>query len=349
MFKIKKFYSGKIKNVLVTGGAGFIGSHLCDSLIKENNVICLDNFVGGGNVNNIKHLLQKPNFRFIKHDINQQVDFEKFPELKDFKIKIHSLQEIYHLACPTSAKNFDKLRIQTLQANSVGILNVLEMARFYKAKMLFTSSSVVYGSRSKEKQVFKENDFGSVNFTGPRSCYDEGKRFAETAIITYRDVYGIDAKIARVFRTYGPREALFDGQMIPDFVLQAINNKPLIIYGNEVFATSLCEVNDMVSGLIALMNSKELGPINLGHPQKYKLVDLAQRIIQLTNSQSKVEFRTALVFMTALGLPDISLAREKLEWFPIIQIDDGLRKLIDYVNANRVLLQPLVDKNDQKS
>lgn len=344
----QKFFPGKIKNILVTGGAGFIGSHLCDQLVKENNVICLDNFVGGGHVNKIKHLLQNPNFRFIKHDINEPIDFELFPELKEFKIKIHGIQEIYHLACPTSAKNFNELRVQTLQTNSIGVLKILEMVRFYKAKMLFTSSSVVYGPRSKEKQIFKEDDIGVVNFTSPRACYDEGKRFAETAIVTYRDVYKVDVKIARIFRTYGPREALFDGQMVPDFVLQAINNKPLIIYGNEQFATSLCEVSDMVGGLMALMNSEEPGPMNLGHPQKYKLVDLAQKIIQITGSQSKVEYRPALVFMTALGLPDISLARQTLNWFPIIQVDDGLRKLIDYVRANRILLQPLVNKYDQE-
>jgi len=346
--KIKKYFPGETKNVLITGGAGFIGSHLCDRLIKNSNVICLDNFVGGGHINKIKHLLQNPNFRFIKHDINEPIDFEKFSELKDFKIKIRGIQEIYHLACPTSAKNFNELRIQTLQTNSTGVLNVLEITRFYNAKMLFASSSVVYGPRSQEKQVFKEDDFGAVNFTSPRACYDEGKRFAETAVVTYRDVYQMNVKIARIFRTYGPREALFDGQMVPDFVLQAINNKPLIIYGDRQFATSLCEVSDMVNGLVALMDSEELGPMNLGHPQKYNLVDLAQKIVQLIGSESKVEYRPPLIFMTALGLPDISLARQKLDWFPIVQMDDGLRKLIDYVRANRILLQPLVNKYDQE-
>jgi len=346
--KKQKFYPGKMKNILVTGGAGFIGSHLCDKLVKENNVICLDNFVGGGDIDKIKHLLQNPNFRFIKHDINKPIDFKNFPELKNFRIKIHGIQEIYHLACPTSAKNFNELRIQTLQTNSTGILNILEMTRFYNAKMLFTSSSVIYGPRNKEKQSFKEDDLGAVNLTSPRACYDEGKRFAEAAIVTYKDVYQIDVKIARVFRTYGPRESLFDGQMVPDFVLQAIYNKPLIVYGNEQFATSLCEVSDMVNGLMALMDSEESGPINLGHPQKHKLIDLAQKIVQITGSQSKVEYRPALPFMTALGLPDISLARQKLEWFPIVQLDDGLRKLVDYVKANRIILQPLINKYDQE-
>ena len=346
--KKQKFYPSETKNVLITGGAGFLGSHLCDRLVKENNVICFDNFVGGGNVNNIKHLLQNPNFRFIKHDITQPTDFEKFPELKDFKISIRGLQEVYHLACPTSAKNFNQLRIQTLHANSIGTINMLEMAKFYKAKMLFTSSSVVYGPKTKDKSVFKETDFGVVNFVSPRACYDEGKRFSETAVVTYRDVYRVDTKIVRIFRTFGPREALFDGQMVPDFVLQALNNKPLVIYGDENFSTSLCYIGDIIEGIIKTMESNQAGPINLGNPQEHKLVDLAQKIVQLTNSESKIEFRPALLFMTSLGLPDISLAREKLGWFPISRLDQGLAKLVDYVKANRILLQPLVGKYDQE-
>ena len=346
--KKQKFYPRETKNVLVTGGAGFLGSHLCDRLVKENNVICLDNFVGGGNIDNIKHLLQNPNFRFVKHDINQPIDFDKFPELKNLRIKIHGLQEIYHLACPTSAKNFDQLRVQTLQTNAIGTINILEMARFYKAKILFTSSSVVYGPRKKDNPFFKETDFGSVNFVGPRACYDEGKRFSETALVTYKEVYGIDTKIVRIFRTFGPRETLFDGQMIPDFALQALNDKPLVIYGDESFSTSLCYVSDIIEGIIAMMNSKESGPINLGHPQEYKLVDLAKKIIQLTDSKSEVKFKLPLPFMTPLGLPDVSLAREKLNWFPVVKIDKGFEKLLDYVKANRILLQPLVNKYDQE-
>lgn len=345
--KEEKFYSGKMKNILVTGGAGFLGSHLCDQLVKDNNVICLDNFIGG-DLNNIKHLLQIPNFRFIKHDVNQSLDFQKFPELKEFKIDIYGISEIYHLACPTSAKNFNQLRIQTLQTNCLGTLNVLELARFYKAKMLFTSSSVVYGPRRKDNLPFKETDIGAVNFVGPRSCYDEGKRFAETEIVTYRDVYGLEAKIARIFRTYGPREMLFDGQMVPDFVLQALTNKPLIIYGDENFSTSLCYVNDIVEGMMSLMDSKENGPVNLGHPQEYKLKDLAQKIIEMTGSQSKVEMRPPLLFMTPLGLPDISLAREKLNWFPITRLDEGLKEVIDYIRANWRSLQPLANKYDRE-
>jgi len=345
--KENKFYPGEVKNILITGGAGFLGSHLCDRLMEEGNVICVDNLVGGGNINNVKPLLQRPNFRFIKHDVNQPLDMGAFQEIRDFRVDVHGLQEIYHLACPTSAKNFNQLRVETLQANSLGILNILELAKAYKARMLFTSSSVVYGPK-KAGGFYKENEAGTVNFTGPRSCYDEGKRFAETAIVTYRDFYGLEAKIVRVFRTYGPREMLFDGQMIPDFVLQALTNKPLVIYGDENFSTSLCYVSDMVEGLIKTMESKERGPINLGHPQEHKLADLARKIIDMTGSQSKIEFRPPLLFMTPLGMPDISLAREKLGWFPVTRIEDGLKEIIEYVKANWMLLQPLVDRYERK-
>ncbi|MDD5626049.1 MAG: GDP-mannose 4,6-dehydratase [Patescibacteria group bacterium] len=344
----EKFYPGERKNILVTGGAGFIGSHLCDQLITNNNVICVDDFIGGGNLNNISHLLQNPNFRFIKHDINLPINFEEFPELANFKIKIRGIQEIFHLASPTSAKNFNQLRAKSLHTNSIGTINILEMAKLYKAKVLFTSSAVVYGSRRKDNSFFKESDFGSVNFISPRACYDEGKRFAETAMMTYREMYGLDTKIVRIFRTYGPREMLFDGQMVPDFVLQAITGQPLIIYGDGNFSTSLCYVSDIIEGIVSMMDSNEIGPINLGGPEEYKLVDLANKIIEITHSQSNVEFKPPLLFMTPLGLPDISLAREKLNWLPVVGLNDGLEKLVDYVKANRILLEPLISQYGEK-
>lgn len=342
-----KYFFGK-KNIIVTGGAGFIGSHLCEELVKEDNVICVDNLAGGGEIRNIEYLLQKPNFRFIKQDVNQPINLEDFPELKDFKINIQGVQEIYHLACPTTAKNFMQIRIQTLWTNAVGMINVLEIAKKYKAKILSASSAVVYGPRREDNPYFKESDFGSVNFISPRACYDEGKRFAETCMITYREVEKLDAKIVRIFRTYGPRLALFDGQMITDFVLQALNNKPLIIYGDKNFSSSLCYVTDIVEGMIAMMASKEAGPINLGYSEQHKLVDVAKKIIALTKSQSEVVFKPPLIFMTPLGLPDITLAKEKLNWFPLVNLDTGLAKTVEYIKSNRILLQPLVDKYDRE-
>lgn len=337
------------KNILVTGGAGFIGSHLCEELVKENNVICLDNLVGGGgDIRNIEYLLQNPNFRFIKQDINQPFNLEEFPELQSFKIKVQGVQEIYHLACPTTAKNFMAMRIETLWANSIGTINILELAKKYQAKILLASSSVVYGPRKKDSPYFKESDLGAVNFVSPRACYDEGKRFAETCFVTYREMYNLETKIVRIFRTYGPRLALFDGQMISDFVLQALNNKPLIIYGDENFSSSLCYVSDIVEGMIAMMESKESGPINLGHPEEIKLTEVAKKIIALTDSQSQIEFREPLLFMTPLGLPDITLAKTKLNWFPVVGLDDGLAKTVEYIKANRMLLQPFVERYDRE-
>lgn len=346
--KKQKFYPGKVKNILVTGGAGFLGSHLCDRLIEQGNVICVDNFSGINDINNIKHLLQKPNFRFIKHDINTPIDFENFPELANFKTSIHGISEIYHLACPTSVKKFDEFQIQTLYTNSLGTLNILEIAKFYKSKILFSSSSVIYGQRRGENPIFREVDAGLVNSVGPRSTYDEGKRFSETAMSCYKKVYGIDTKIVRIFRTYGPRQPLFDGQMIPDFVLQALNNKPLVVYGNEGFSTSLCYVDDVIEGMMAMAASSEAGPINFGGPQEHKLIDLAKKIIELTGSSSEIVCRPPLSFMRPLGIPDVSLAKEKLEWFPVTSLHEGLNKMIEYVKAHRMLLQPMVGKYDQE-
>ena len=335
------------KNILVTGGAGFLGSHLCEELVKESHVICIDNFIGGSE-ENIDHLLQLPNFRFIKHDVNQPIDLDELVELKKFKVKFQGIQEIYHLACPTSAKNFNSLRIETLLANSVGVINILNLALKYKAKFLLASSSVVYGPKRKESPYFKEEEKGEVNFTSPRSCYDEGKRFSETCAITYREMHNLDIKIARVFRTYGPRMPLFDGQMIPDFVLQALNDMPLIIYGDKSFSTSLCYVKDMVDGLIKLMDSEISEPINLGSEEEYNMAGIAGKIIDFTQSKSKIIFKEPLLFMTPLGLPDITKAKNKLAWFPLISLDEGLRRTIEDVKAKRSLLQPFINKYDEE-
>lgn len=337
------------KNVLVTGGAGFIGSHLCERLLKTCKVICIDNFATS-NVSNIDFLLKHPDFELVRHDICAPIDLEALPELERFKIKFQGLQEIYHLACPTSAKGFDKFKMSTLDANSVGMKNVLDLAVKYRAKLVHASSSVVYGPRTAEKLVFRENDLGCVNHLTPRGCYDEGKRFAETMVETYRQIHGLDAKIARIFRTYGPRERLFDGEMVPDFIIDAIDNKDLVIYGDENFSTALCYVDDIVSGLIKLMAAPaDIGPVNLGSEEDLKLVDVAKKIIEMTGSESKIIFAEPLLFMTPLGLPDISKAKELLGWVPLTRLEDGLRKTIDYTQAYKPLLrqQGIVDERDK--
>lgn len=336
------------KNVLVTGGAGFIGSHLCEKLVKASRVICLDNF-STSTVANIDFLLQHPDFIFVKHDICEPLDLENLPELERFKIKFQGIQEIYHLACPTSAKGFDKFKIATLNANSVGMKNILDLALKYKAKLVHASSSVVYGPRVAEKPLFQEDDLGCVNHLTPRGCYDEGKRFSETMVETYRQMYGLDAKIARIFRTYGPRERLFDGEMVPDFIIDALDNKDLIIYGDENFSTSLCYVDDIVSGLIKLMAAPaNIGPVNLGSNDDLKLVDVANKIIQMTGSESKIIFADPLLFMTPLGLPDVSRARELLGWVPLVRLEDGLQKTIDYTQAYKPLLRQQGIIDDRK-
>ncbi len=336
------------KNILITGGAGFIGSHLCEELVKDNNVICLDDF-SSSSVDNIKHLLENPSFEFIKHDISKPINLNELHELDKFKVRFQKIQEIYHLACPTSPKNFNAMRIKTLRANSLGVINTLELAREHGSKFVLASSVVMYGPRFENAPRFAEDYHGYVDVTDPRSCYDEGKRFAESATITFRDMYNLNAKIVRIFRTYGPRLELFNGHMIPDFVLQALNNKPLLIYGDKSFTTSLCFVSDIVEGLIKMMKSKELGPINFGHYEEYEMLDVAKKIKEMTNSDSPIEFKESLLFMRPLGLPDITLAKNRLGWYPLVPLEEGLRKTIEYVKANERILKEMLWKYDKEA
>ncbi|NQU83249.1 MAG: GDP-mannose 4,6-dehydratase [Parcubacteria group bacterium] len=331
--------NGKRKNILITGGAGFIGSHLCERLIKNANIICIDN-LSTSSQRNIDHLLRYPNFEFLRHDINEPIDLGSFKELKRFKIEFHGLQEIYHFACPTSAKNFEKLKIDTLNTNSVGMKNILDLAVKYKSKIVHASTSVVYGSRKDGQTHFKEEDLGLYDHLSPRGCYDEGKRFAETCVETYRQVHKLDAKIARIFRGYGPRQRLNDGEMILDFALDAINGKDLVIYGDKDFSTSLCFVDDLVDGLTKLMSApKNTGVVNLGNDVDVKLVDVANMIIKMTSSSSKAVFKAPLPFITELGLPDIRKAKDVLTWFPLMSLEKGLEKTIEYVQAHREILK----------
>ncbi len=330
------------KNILVTGGAGFIGSHLCERLLQDGNrVICIDNF-STSHVQNINQLLQHPDFQFLRIDVNEPIDLEFFPELASFQVKFQGLQEIYHLACPTTIKKFDQFKMQTLLTNSVGTRNVLDLAVRYKSKILLSSSSVVYGPRRKEVRAFSEEMEGLIDHLSPRACYDEGRRFAESMFATYEQVYGIEIKIARIFRTYGPRMPLFDGHLIPDFVLNAIDNKELVIYGDESFMTSLCYVTDVVDGMLRLMASeKEVRVVNIGGDQDIKIVDVAKKIIAMTESQSTVRFEPSLLFLSSLGLPNIQRAKEELGWLPLVLLEDGLKRTIEYVKANKILLTTL--------
>lgn len=326
------------KNILVTGGAGFIGSFLCEKLLVDARVVCVDNFITSQE-SNIDHLLKNSDFEFIRHDCTIPFDPEAFPELARFKVKFQGIQEIYHLACPTSPKRFDQYKMQTLYANAIGVKNALDLAVRYHAKFVHASASVIYGPRAADNHPYREEDLGVVNLLSPRACYDEGKRFAETMVETYRQVHALDAKIARVFRTYGPRMPLFDGQMIPDFITHALDNKALVIYGDETFKTSLVYVSDMVDGLVKLMQMPpDIGPVNLGSDLDVPLIDVAQRIIEMTGSTSRITFEPPLLFMTQLGLPDISKAKDRLGWLPLVQLDEGLKRTIDYTIAHKSLL-----------
>jgi UDP-glucuronate decarboxylase len=326
------------KNVLVTGGAGFMGSHLCERLLKDSRVICIDNFVTSQE-SNIDLILKNPDFEFIRHDINVPFDLETFPELARFKLKFQGIQEIYHLAAPTSPKRFDQYKMQTLLTMSLGMKNVLDAAVRYSAKFLFTGSSVIYGPRPPDGRPFVEDEHGSADTLSPRACYDEGKRFAETMCATYSQVHNIETKIARIFRSYGPRLPLFDGHMVPDFILNALDGKPLQIYGDETFRTSLCFVDDAVDGLIKLMKAPaDIGPVNIGSDLDLPLVEVAQRVLEMTGSKSQIQFLPPLLFMTQLGLPSITKAKEKLGWLPLVSLDDGLKRTIDYTIANKSLL-----------
>ncbi len=328
--------------VVVTGGTGFIGSHLCERLLADGQqVICLDNFITS-EVANIEALLKNPDFEFIRHDINLPIDLASFPELERFKINVRGVQEIYHLACPTSARQFDNLRIQTLLANSVGMRNVLDLAVKHKARLLQASTAVVYGPRRADGARFRETDAGVTNHASPRACYDEGKKFAETACFTYASVFGLDVRVARIFRTYGPRQRINDGEMIPDFVVDALEGRDLIIYGDEEFSTALLYVTDLVDGLLRLMRlPKNPGPVNFGGDEDLRLSDVARRVIAMTQSSSKLVFEPPLLFMTALGLPDTRKAVDELGWIPLVRLEDGLKRSIEYTLVTKGLARNL--------
>lgn len=324
------------KNILVTGGAGFLGSHLCDRLIHENRVICLDNFLTGQE-ENINHLLANPDFEFIRHDLINPLNLEELPELKDFKIAFQGIQEIYHLACPASPRDYGKYPIETLLANAYATRNALEIAKKYQSKFILFSSSTIYGEVLDLKNVYiNEEYWGYVNPIGEKSCYDEGKRFAESLTVNYQKKYDLDTRLARVFNTYGPRMRLSDGRMIPNLISQAINQEPVEIYGDIDKMNSFCYVDDLVEGVLRLSKSKYTGPVNLGNPEGANLREVAQKIIDLSRSSSKLAIKKEGAdskYSIKQSLPDISKAREKLGWFPMIALDKGLAKTIEFMQG----------------
>jgi UDP-glucuronate decarboxylase len=317
------------KNVLVAGGAGFVGSHLCDELVKTCKVICVDNFISGSE-KNIDHLLSNPDFCFINYDLVKPLDLESIPELDKFKIKFQGVQEIYNLACPMSPRNFLDNRIAILDANSLVMRNLLDLAVKNEAKFLHFSSSVVYGGRDNNNvgHKVKETEIGAVDNLSPRSCYDEGKRFAETMVNCYREVYNLDTKIVRLFRVYGPRMSMDDDQVIPELIGSALDNKDLVIFGDRNFSSSFCYIEDVIDAACKIMSSDLSGPINIGSDVDVNMTDLANMIIKETESSSSVVYSDQKLFLSELLLPDIYQARNVLGWMPVVTLENGIKKTI---------------------
>jgi len=326
------------KNVLVAGGAGFIGSHLCDELVKTCKVICVDNFISGSE-KNIDHLLSNPDFAFINHDLSAPLELNDIADLAKFKVQFQGVQEVYNLACPMSPRNFLDNRVAILDANSLVTRNLLDIAVKNEAKFLHFSSSVVYGKRDliNASRKVKESEMGLVDHLSDRSCYDEGKRFSETLVNCYRNIYNLDTKIVRLFRVYGPRMILNDDQVIPDLISSALDNTDLVIFGDESFSSSFCYVDDVIDAVCKLMNSDLSGPINIGSDVDINLTDIAQMIIKETESTSKISYSERKLFMSELLLPDIYLAKNDLAWMPIVTLENGIKKTIFSLQASKRL------------
>ena len=320
------FFEGRVElkepnqiHVLVTGGAGFLGSHLCERLLKDGqDVVCVDNFYTGSK-RNIRHLLQNPFFELLRHDIT----FPLYVEV----------DRIYNLACPAAPIHYQNDPVQTTKVNVHGSVNMLGLAKRLKARILQASTSEVYGDPLVHPQP--ETYLGSVNPIGPRACYDEGKRCAETLFFDYHRQYGLKIKVARIFNTYGPRMHPNDGRVVSNFILQALRGEPITIYGNGCQTRSFCYVDDMVDGMIKLMNSQDAitGPINLGNPEEITMLELANKIIKLTNSPSEIVFRPLPADDPKQRKPDINLAKENLFWSPRVSLETGLEKTIAYLDA----------------
>jgi len=303
------------RRVLVTGGAGFVGSHLSERLLaRGDEVVCLDNFFTSQR-RNVEHLLDHPRFELIRHDVNEAMIVE--------------VDEVFHLACPASPVHYQRNPVRTIRTAVHGTLNMLDLAREVSARILIASTSEVYGDPIVHPQT--ESYWGNVNPIGPRACYDEGKRCAEALTVSYATQYGIEARVARIFNTYGPRMHEHDGRVVSNFVLQALRGEPITIYGDGTQTRSFCFVDDLVEGLLRLMaHPEDPGPVNLGNPSERSIRELAERIIRLTGSSSKIETRPLPTDDPTQRCPNIDKARSLLSWEPKVDIDAGLDATIRY-------------------
>ncbi|MEI7663622.1 MAG: UDP-glucuronic acid decarboxylase family protein [Bacteroidota bacterium] len=307
------------KKILVTGGAGFLGSHLCERLLLEGNeVVCLDNYFTGQK-QNVVHLLSNPFFELIRHDVTMPFFIE--------------VDEIYNLACPASPIHYQYNPIKTVKTSVMGAINMLGLAKRIKARILQASTSEVYGDPEVHPQV--ESYWGHVNPIGIRSCYDEGKRIAETLFVNYHQQNNVRIKIMRIFNTYGPRMHPNDGRVVSNFIVQALKGNDITMYGDGSQSRSFCYVDDLLEGMIRLMNSREdfTGPVNIGNPNEFTMLELAEKVIKLTGSKSKIIYMPLPADDPTQRQPDITLAKKELGWEPKIMLDEGLTKTIDYFKS----------------
>lgn len=314
VMKTPQLPDSKRMKILVTGGAGFVGSHLVDKLMMEGHeVIVLDNFFTGQK-KNIEHWLHHPKFSLIVHDVTEQIMLE--------------VDQIYHLACPASPPHYQYNPVKTIKTSTMGTINMLGLAKRVKARMLLTSTSEIYGDPKVHPQP--ESYWGNVNTIGPRSCYDEGKRVAETMMYSYRNQNNVEVRVARIFNTFGPRMHPNDGRVVSNFIIQALQNKPLTIYGDGTQTRSFQYVSDLVDGLHALMNNDYELPVNLGNPDEYSVGDFAKYIKDLTKSESEILFLEASQDDPTQRKPDINVAKSKIGWQPRVTVEEGLKHAIDY-------------------
>lgn len=304
------------KRIVVTGGAGFIGSHLCEKLLEEgNDVICVDNLFTGRK-DNIRHLMDNPYFEFMRHDV-----------INPFYVEA---DQIYNLACPASPIHYQYDPIKTAKTSFIGAWNSLGLAKYCKARVLQASTSEIYGDPEIHPQP--EEYRGCVNTIGLRSCYDEGKRIAETLFFDYHRQHNVDIKVVRIFNTYGPRMAINDGRVVSNFIVQALKNEDITIYGDGLQTRSFCFVDDLVDGMVKMMNSREdfTGPVNLGNPGEFTMLELAELVIRMTNSKSKIVFCPLPQDDPKQRKPVIDLAKKELDWEPTVPLEKGLEKTIAY-------------------
>lgn len=304
--------------ILVTGGAGFLGSHLCDRLISEDHeVICLDNFFTGSK-QNIIHLLDNPKFELMRHDV-----------VDPFKVEV---DQIYNLACPASPVHYQRNPIKTVKTSVIGAINTLGLAKRVGSRILQASTSEVYGDPEVHPQP--EDYRGNVNPIGPRACYDEGKRCAETLFFDYHRQNNVDIRVIRIFNTYGPRMMPNDGRVVSNFIMQALKGENITVYGDGKQTRSFCYMDDLIEAMIRMMNQEEIiGPVNTGNPNEFNILDLAEKVIEMTGSKSKIIFKDLPVDDPMQRKPDNSLAKKKLNWEPQIQLEEGLEKTITYFKS----------------